>query len=64
MRILVQRQIGPFFFQNEQGEVFKVNGGRYRAMLNTFSFTKIEEEGIGNIWFQQGGATLDVLPRF
>ena len=37
-------------------------------MLNKFLFTKIEEEDIGNIWFQQNGATchraeatLDVL---
>ena len=37
-------------------------------MLNEFWFTKIEEEDIGNIWFQQNGATchtaettLDVL---
>ena len=61
--------IGPFFFENEQGEVVTVNGDRYRAMLNEFLFTKIEEEeDIGNIWFQQDGATshtaeatLDVL---
>ena len=37
-------------------------------MLHEFLFTKIEEEDIGNIWFQQDGvtchtaeATLDVL---
>ena len=37
-------------------------------MLNEFLFTKIEEEDIGNIWFQQNDATyhtaeaaLDVL---
>ena len=37
-------------------------------MLNEFLFTKIEEEDIGNIWFEQEGATchtaeatLDVL---
>ena len=37
-------------------------------MLNEFLFTKIEEEDIGNIWFQHNGttchtaeATLDVL---
>ena len=37
-------------------------------MLNKLLFTKIEEEDIGNIWFQQDGstchtaeATLDVL---
>ena len=37
-------------------------------MFNEFLFTKIEEDDIGNIWFQQDGATfhtaearLDVL---
>ena len=34
-----------------------VNGDRYRSMLNELLFTKIEEEDIGNIWFQQDGAT-------
>ena len=54
--------IGPFFFENDT-----VNGDRYRVMLNEFLFTKIEEEDIDNIWFQQEGvrchtveATLDV----
>ena len=53
--------IGPFFFENEQGD-------RYRAMLNEFLFTKIENEVIGSIWFQHDGAmchtadvTVDVL---
>ena len=60
--------IGQVFFENEQGEVVTVNSDRYRAMLNEILFTKIEEEDIGNIWFQQDGATchtaeatLDVL---
>ena len=60
--------IGQFFFENEQGEAVTVNGNRYRAMLNEFLFTKIEEENIGNICFQQDGtkyhiseATLDAL---
>ena len=69
MRILVQRHnFGPFFFENEQGEAITANGDRYRAMLNELLFTKIEEQDIGNIWFQQEGATyhtakaaLDVL---
>ena len=30
-------------------------------MLNEILFTKIEEEDISNIWFQQDTATLDVL---
>ena len=49
--------IEPFFFENEQEDSVTVNGNRYRAMLNEFLFTKIEEEDIGNIWFQQNGAT-------
>ena len=60
--------IGPFCFENEQGEAITVNGDRYWAMLNEFLFTKIVNEDIGNIWFQQDGATchtdeakLDVL---
>ena len=60
----------PYFLENEQGEVVTVNGDRYRAMLNEFLFTKIEEELIGNIVFQHDGATchaaeatLDVLPQ-
>ena len=57
-----------FGVENEQGEAVRVNGDRYRAILKEFLFTKIEEEDIGNIWFQQDGAmchtaeaTLDVL---
>ena len=59
--------IEPFFFENEQGEALTVNGDRYRAMLNEFLFTKIEEEDVGNMWFQHGAtchtaeATLNVL---
>ena len=59
--------IGPFSFGNEQGKSVTVNGNRYR-LLNEFLFTKIEEEDIANIWFQQDGtkchtdeAKLDVL---
>ena len=44
------------------------DGDRYRAMLNEYLCTKTEEKDIGNIWFQQDGATchtaeatLDVL---
>ena len=44
--------IGPYFFENEQGEAITVNGNRCRAMLNEFFITKIEEEDIDNIWFQ------------
>ena len=60
--------IGPFFFENGNGEAVTANGDHYQAMLNEFLFTKIEEEHISNIWFQQDSArchtveaTLDVL---
>ena len=63
--------IGPFFFENEQREAVAVNDNLYRVMLNAFLLTKNEEEDIGNIWFQQDGATchtvettLDVLRYF
>ena len=49
--------IGPFFLENQQGEAVTINAVRYRAMLNEVLFTKIEEEDIGNICFQQDGAT-------
>ena len=54
MRILVQRHNLAIFLR---GEAVTVNGDYYRAMLNAFLFTKIEEEDIGNIWFQLDGAT-------
>ena len=38
--------IEPFFFENEQREAVTVNGDRYRAILNEFLFTKIQEEDI------------------
>ena len=40
-----------------QGEAVTVNSDRYRAMLNEFLFSKIQEEDIGNNWFRQDGAT-------
>ena len=49
--------IGPFFFENKQEEAVTVNGNRYLAMFNVFLFTKIEEQDIGNIWFQQNATT-------
>ena len=64
--------IGPFFFDTEQEKAITVNGDRYRPVLNEFLFTKIEEEDIVHIWFEQDGrqqrtaeAPLDILrPAF
>ena len=43
-RFRCRSMIGPLFFENEQEEAVTVNGDHYRAMLNEFLFTKIEEE--------------------
>lgn len=49
--------IGPYVFRNEEGATVTVNGVRYRHMLNTFLFPKLQELNIDNLWFQQDGAT-------
>ena len=49
-----RRIIEQFFFENEQGDLVTVNGDRYRAMLNEFLFTKIEEEATWQHWVSIG----------
>ena len=55
MRVLVQRHNWEIFLRKSARR--GLNGDRYRDMLNEFLFTKIEEEDIDKIWFQQDGAT-------
>ena len=72
VEILVQKHNWAFFFENEHGVAVTVNCDRYQTILNEFFLTKIEEEDIGYIWFQEDGATchtveaiLDILrPAF
>lgn len=49
--------IGPYFFKNAAGECVTVNGERYRAMITNFLVPEIQARGLGDIWFQQDGAT-------
>ena len=60
--------IGPFFFKRKARKGCYIQWRSLSGMLNEFLFLKIEEEDIGNIWFQHEGATchtaeaiLDVL---
>lgn len=50
--------IGPYFFEEEG---VTVNSGRYVLMLQNFLQPRmeeiVEEEGLGDFWFQQDGAT-------
>lgn len=47
--------IGPYFFENEDGQAVTVNSQRYRHMLQTFLVPELHEHE--NLWFQQDGAT-------
>lgn len=49
--------IGPYFFENENGEAETVNGERYRQMLNNFLWPRLEDMDLNNLYFQQDGAT-------
>ena len=58
----------PFFIENEQGAAVTVNSERFRAMLNEFLSSKIEEDDVDNIWFkwveairQTANVTIDLL---
>ncbi|KAL4098418.1 hypothetical protein QTP88_023037 [Uroleucon formosanum] len=49
--------IGPYFFEDEEGNAVTVNGVRYRAMLSNFLWPRLDQMNIENVWFQQDGAT-------
>jgi hypothetical protein len=50
--------IGPFFFENENGDTVTVNGERYMNMLHDYVFPKLVEIKLTRgVWFQQDGAT-------
>ena len=58
VRILVQRHNWAIFLRIwTRRSRYRQCNDRYRALLNEFLFTKIKEDDIGNIWFQQDGAT-------
>jgi hypothetical protein len=54
-----QHIIGPYFFQNEQGDSLTVTGDRYRQMLQNFFIPQLQLRRIRlhRTWFQQDGAT-------
>ena len=49
------RIIGPYFFEDENGNAVTVNGERYRSMLRNFLLPIIGDSS--NFWFQQYGAS-------
>lgn len=48
--------IGPYYFEDKQGNSIAVNSSRYRQMLKSFLFPKLQTIDIENMLFQQDGA--------
>lgn len=48
--------IGPYFFE-ENDRAVTVNSARYREMIEEFFLPQLEELDLGDVWFQQDGAT-------
>ena len=51
------RIIGPYFFEDGNGQTVTVNGQQYSDMINDFLIPKVNEMNIINPYFQQDGAT-------
>ena len=49
--------IGPYFFVDENDRHVTVNGERYRAVLEDYLWSELDELDINDMWFQQDGAT-------
>uniref|UniRef100_A0A0K0ELC2 DUF4817 domain-containing protein n=1 Tax=Strongyloides stercoralis TaxID=6248 RepID=A0A0K0ELC2_STRER len=49
-----KRIIGPYFFEDEDGQTVTVNGLRYREMIQNFLVPQLEGEE--EMWFQQSGS--------
>lgn len=54
--------IGPYFFENKEGDPVVVNTSRYQHMLTSFFMPKIEVIDIEDMFFQQDGASWHTKP--
>lgn len=56
-------KIGPFFFENKNGETQTVNNIRYLKILYRKCLLSLKRRGINpnEIWFQQDGTTLHTI---
>lgn len=52
-----QGVIGPYFFEDDDGNRVTVNGERYRNMLVEYLWPELRNGDINNVFFQQDGAT-------
>ena len=49
--------MGPYFFENENGNAVTVNGERYRSMITDYFWDELDGFDLSDMWFQQDGAT-------
>ena len=49
--------IGPYFFEGNERAVM-VNAARYSEMIEELFLPDLEEMDVGDVWFQQDGATV------
>lgn len=49
--------IGPYFFEDDEGNAVTVTGERYRRMITEFLWPQLVNINTQEIWFQQDGAT-------
>ena len=49
--------IGPYFFVDENDHHVTANGERYRAMLEDYLWSELDDLDINDMWFQQDGTT-------
>ena len=55
--IVEHRIIGPYFFEDGNGQTVTVNGQRYNDMINDFLIPKVNEMNVIDPYFQQDGVT-------
>ena len=48
--------IGPFFFEDKDGETGMINQERYRAMITDFMMPIVRRKRMRDFYFQQDGA--------
>ena len=49
--VISLRIIGPYFFEDVDGNTVTVNGNTYRQMLQEYTFRELEDMNTENIWF-------------
>ena len=49
--------LGFYFFKNKAGANVTVNSERYRKVLDGWFFPNVATHDLGDLWFQQDGAT-------